>query len=332
MSLVHRAAAAAAVTSVAVVGWALPASSQDDPATTPTGFVLVETEAGCELAVLRLESGELIDLPAAPSYEACAVDLAVSASSTSGVVYGLAIGGGSEPGSLQAVPSPVLVTYSMDGTASTTPIVVGGGDWDSYPYEGGIAVSPTGTVYVHLISEDPACLVEIDDSESSATAAAPSVCLFTVDPSTGVATPIGPFGFAELPFGGLSWCGGLVTTGVNEGLSWATVSASTGAATFGSALDVYPIGYDCDSHAGSPVYALGSSMKEKNSLGAFDAQLLTIDPATGSATVVAPLSDPDADVLTMAVVPLPAPTPTSTTTTSAPAAAQAAALTPAFTG
>jgi len=334
MSLLRRAAAAAAVTSLAVVGWAVPASSVDDPATTPTGYVTVSSEAGCELAVIDLQDGAVTDLPAEPAEEACVADLAVS---TSGVVYGIRNGfGSSSEKGLLAEYQAQLVTFSMDGTPTVTQIVDGEGQPAGSLYNGGIAVSPAGAVYVQVMTWDPTCGLGEEGSGTMLEGVASPVCLFSVDPATGVATPIGSGSddLPEVPFEGLAWCSGLGTIVWADGPVWATQSTSTGAVTLGTELAVDPFGYDCDSADGGPVYALGSPGNDLNGPGGYEAQLLAVDPATGTATVVAALSDPDAFVENLGVVPSPssAPAPTSTTTTGPPAAAQAASVTPAFTG
>ena len=83
MSTLRKAAAAAAVTCLAVVGLAVPASSAD---ATPTGYTTVSGEGGCQLATIDLATGVLTDLPAAEAPEACVVDLAAT---PSGQVWGI---------------------------------------------------------------------------------------------------------------------------------------------------------------------------------------------------------------------------------------------------
>jgi len=327
MSILRRTAAAAAVTSLAVVGWAVPASSVDNPSTTPTGYTTVLSEEGCELAVIDLATGELTDLPAGPSEEACVDDLAISAA---GVVYGIRPSPMNIDKSLAAVSPAELVTFSMNGTPTVTPIVDEGGD-TGFLAEGGIAVSPSGTIYVHLVTDNPACDTgeepPVDTTLLEPEYAGDSVCLFTVDPTTGVASIIGTTGLYETEFLGLAWCGGLVTLAGAEGLIWATESASDGSVILGADSDVFPAGFDCDSATGGPLYGLATPDGGQIELGAVEVDVVTIDTATGTATTVASV-DPETDVWALAVVPVAAPTPTTT----APPAAQAAELTPAFTG
>src|SRR5687768_5515546 len=68
---------------------AMPVTSAQE--TTPTGYTVSMGDDGCELTVIDLATGGLVDLPAAASPDACAIDLAAS---PAGVVYGVSFDGG----------------------------------------------------------------------------------------------------------------------------------------------------------------------------------------------------------------------------------------------
>lgn len=325
MNLIRKAAAVAAIAGLAVVGWAVPASSVDATGG-PVGYTVVRGDSGCDLATVDLATGALTDLPAASSPDACAVDLAVS---PSGTVWGI-WGGTDQPTGLstQASEPGVLVRYAADGSATTVTISDAEGTGDAFLAEGGIAVAPNGTVYVHLVTDNPACNAGGDtpDTTISPLYAGDSVCLFTVDPGTGAATIVGTTGLFQTAFSQLAWCNGLVSiadTGDNG--SWVTESTSTGAVTIGAGVDAFPAGYDCNTTTGSPLYALVGepSRLEGGSTQADSAvSVATVDPATGATTIVAPLSDQAANVIALAVSPTAVP----------PPAVAADTVTPAFTG
>lgn len=325
MNIIRRAAAVAAVTGLAVVGWAVPASSVDATGG-PVGYTVVVGDGGCDLATVDLTTGQLTDLPAASSAEACAVDLAVSPSGTVwGIWGGFNRGTGIGP---QASEPGVLVRYAADGSATTVAITDADGTGDGFLAEGGIAVAPNGTVYVHLVTDNPACDTGTtpDTTIGLPLYAGDSVCLFTVDPATGAATIVGTTGLFQTVFSQLAWCGGLLSIADTSGSGeWVTESASTGAVTIGASVDQFPAGYDCDSTTGSPLYAIvgeGNVLDGASVPAATSASVATVNPATGATTVVAPLSDPQAEVIALAV---------SATATPPPAVA-ADTVTPAFTG
>ena len=330
MHIIRRAATIVAVAGLAVVGWAVPTTTVAGAASSATGYTVIQGDGVCDLATVDLTTGQLTDLPAASSAEACAVDLAVT---PSGKVWGI-WGNFFRSGSItpQAPVSAVLVSYAADGTATTVPITDPLSDGYIGLADGGIAVAPNGTVYVHLVNDNPGC----DTGTTPDTTIAPlyagdSVCLFTVNPATGVATIVGTTGLFETVFSQLAWCGGLISTAdTSQNGSWVTESTSTGAVTVGPDIQEFPAGYDCDSTTGSPLYALVGDqilLDGASAPAATGAAVATVDPATGVTTPVAPLSDQAADVMALAVVPTAAPTPTTQ-----PAAVAADTVVPAFTG
>ncbi len=324
------AAALGALAAVIIVP-AVPASSV---ATAPMGYTVITGDGSCDLATLDLVTGTLTDLPAASSPEACAVDLAAA---PDGTVYGIGIPnfspGSIEGGNLaQAAEAGTLVTFAADGTASTTPIVVEDGTEGNTIF-GGIAVSASGTIYVHLVTDEPGCDTGNPLPSTTLPAAEPqyagdSVCLYTLDAGTGVATLVGTTGLFQTPFFGLSWCAGLLTIAdTTENGEWGTESTSTGEVTIGATVTEFPLGYDCDSTTGGPLWSLQSPNGGGFGPLANEVTINTVDPATGALTEIVPVSDSAADLMALAVVPTAAPAPTTTIDV-----ANANEVAPAFTG
>ena len=287
-------------------------------ATAPTGYVVVETEGGCELQQLDLVTGLLTDLPAAPSLEACSVDLAVT---TAGVVHGIARTG--EGGAS-------LVTYAADGTASATAISVPG-DENFGLADGGIAISAGGTIYVQLVAGIPGCDTGSPD-DTIVDEAAPlyqgdSVCLFTLDAGSGVATIIGTTGLFETYFIDLTSCAsGLITQYIDSDMGafvWATESTSTGEVTPTIESDTPLGGYDCPS-TGDTLYAVSTAevLRGTSTPSAIVPGVGTVNTATGVYTEAATLSDPEANVIALGVTPIAVDN----------GVAQAEEIAPAFTG
>lgn len=309
----------------------VPATSAQETPSTPTGYTLVAGDSGCELAVIDLTTGALTDLAAGPSEDACALDLAAS---PAGVVYGITFEGGIPSSTPQAVDAASLVTYSMNGTPTLTPINVPSADEGSLIY-GGIAVSASGTLYVHLVTDEAECDTGTTPDTTPDTVLEPeyagdSVCLYTLNPSTGVATIVGTTGLFETPFFGLASCGSLTSISFAQDSEasiayWTTENASTGEAFPGAVVQSFPVGYDCNSVAGSPLWALTSPESDGPfSPLATQVSVAQVDASTGTITTIVPVSDASADLLGLAVVPTAAPTP--------PPAASPAVVTPAFTG
>ncbi|CAB4622652.1 unannotated protein [freshwater metagenome] len=123
----------------------------------------------------------------------------------------------------------------------------------------------------------------------------PLVCLYTIDPITGVATLIGPSNQLDGLFVGLTSCASAMRTlgyGANRPgampnqpasllLTWSTVDTATGAVLPGS-VESPPPAYDCAT-SGDTVFALDSH-GGSNQLG-------TIDLTTGAFTPTVSLSD-----------------------------------------
>lgn len=315
------AAAAALLLGTIVVG-AGPTSA----AGSPIGYTVAFGEGGCDLATVDLTTGQLTDLPAAPSPEACAIDLAATADGTVWGIWGDSFEGRGT--GLQATSPALLVRYAADGTATTIPITDPDGNSGGLA-EGGIAVSPGGTVYVHMVTDNPGCDTgTTPDTTIGPQYAGDSVCLFTVDPTTGTATIVGTTGLFQTVFFALAWCDGLLsiadTTGNGE---WVTEDNSTGAVTIGAPVDMLPAGYDCGT--GTPLYALvgeGNFLDGASAPAATSVSVATVNPATGAATIVAPVSDQAVELIGLAVVPA------AVTPTTPPPAVAADTVTPAFTG
>ncbi len=337
MKRFSRALALFSATALAVLVPAVSTTSGASAAgETPTGYVVTADDGGgCELQQIDLDTGALTDLPAVASPEACATDIAVA---PSGTVYGITddfvLDIGSQDFAPSAINGPSLVTYAADGTPSTMPIDTGG---DAFIANGGIAVAADGTVYAQIASQIPGC----DTGTTPPTSLGPlyegdSVCLFTVNPTTGAATLIGTTGLFETEFYALTACAsGLRSTYFgDESLVWVTESSTTGAVTDAADADFFPTGYDCQS-TGSTLYATTAAQTDNlKSTAAVDASVGTVDFSTGSFTETALLSDPTADVLALGVVPASAPTPPTTPTTEpGPAvAATEVEVAPTFTG
>ena len=269
-------------------------------ATAPTGYVVVENEGGCELQQLDLVTGLLTDLPAAPSVDACSVDLAVT---TAGVVHGIAQTGEGEVS---------LITYAADGTASATAISVAGDDTFGLA-DGGIAISAGGTIYVQLVAGIPGCDTGSPDDtlvdEVAPLYEGDSVCLFTLDAGSGVATIIGTTGLFETYFLDLTSCAsGLITQFVDSELGafvWATESTSTGEATPTVVSETPLGGYDCPSTSDT-LYAVSTAevLRGTAQPSALIPGVGTVNTATGVYSETAALSDPEANVIALGVTPI----------------------------
>jgi hypothetical protein len=326
MKKLTKAGVALGAIAAALVVPTMPTTSAQE--STPTGYTLSVTDGGCELMLIDLATGGLVDLPAGPSEAACAVDLAAS---PGGVVYGVSGDGGVPASVPQAVDVATLITYSADGAPTVTPINVADADGGGMIY-GGIAVSPAGTVYVQLVADEAGCDTGAPPDTTPDTLgnepeyAGDSVCLYTLDPATGVATLVGTTGLFETPFYGLASCGGLTTIAAEGevGVYWASQSATTGLATPGPAVTEVPVGYDCNSTVGSPLWALTSpDASGPISPLATEVTISQVDPATGETTAIVAVGDATADLMALAVVPDAAPL---------PAVAVAEEVAPAFTG
>jgi hypothetical protein len=283
------------------------------------GYTIIFNEGGCDLATLDLDTGELTDLPAPSSPEACVDDIAAD---SEGAVWGIIDGGSNNSGSIE--PAAVtqsqiyLVAFESDGTPNVSPIF-----FDDIPSgasleNGGIAFGPAGTyIQAYLGDTNTTCNAGV------------AVCLLTYDPETGLATPIGGSGLIETSLYTLTDCAsGQYTLFDIEGPSLGLSNRTTGEVTPGPSVDDGLSGMDC-APGGSTLYAISSppQVLQGNGLAANDASVGTLNPTTGQFTAVAPVSDPDAFIGLLAVPGTPVPT-----TTTQPAAVAADTVTPAFTG
>lgn len=315
-----------------VVG-AAPGSTQT-AASGPIGYVTVGAPGSCQLQKIDLTTGVLTDLPAAPSADACVGDLAMT---SDGTVWGVLDGTGpqNQVGSFtpQAAADPSLVRFSADGTPNLTQITVPDSTI-AFLRDGGIAVSTAGTVYVQIASNAPGCLPQVTDTTSTSVPTPQQVCLYTVDPSTGAATLVGPTDTITTYFDFLTTCSsGAYTVLQGQGPELSTESLSTGHASSGPVLDS-PIGIDCSPGTGT-LYAVNgvntrTLASQSRPAAIQQTEVGTIDPSTGAFTAAAPVSDQRAEIWALAVAPTPVP-PTTTPTTSG-GVAPAVEVPPAFTG
>ncbi|MCD9624009.1 hypothetical protein [Rhabdothermincola salaria] len=336
--------AAAAVLAAATLFSASPVSSQDSgPA---MGYTLL-TQGGevrdCRLATIDLTTAEVNALPAAFSGNACVNDLAVA---PDGTVWGiregrrLALADASFAPQAESPLSLVAFDPTTGAVTNTVTIDIPGPDGNAFLPEGGLAITPDGTVWA-LFAAD-AC----DDGNQN--------CLWTIDPSTGSATLVGETGTLEEEMFGLAACSAGVVTLTIDGRNGPTsvpafvpnpdvgfLDPATGLLTEGPAIADTVVGYDCSGSAG---WALtGASIIEDRSVPqAVNATLTSFDPATGALSEIAAVNPAESDVVLLAVAPtVPPPPSTTTTTEAAPAttsaptttsAASPAVVTPRFTG
>lgn len=316
--------ALAAVTLGALLATLLVGVSATSAAGT-LGYTIIDNGDGtCDLATLDLTTGDLTNLPAASSAEACVNDLAADAD---GAVWGIA-GDTLVPGSVPAAPAPSsikVVAFSADGTPASSTVSFDAAITGATLVYGGIAFDPDLGALLHIGvgGTDPACPT------------GGGVCLFTYDPETGLATAIGDSGMSSTTFDMLTSCSsGLYTVYDPDGVALATVDPATGAVTGGASLSDALAGYDC-APGGDTLYAVSGGVPTLfgNGATAVSARLGTVDPETGDFTEIAPVSDPGADIHALAVPGAPTPTPTTTpTTTPAPAVAADSDVAPTFTG
>lgn len=308
-----------AAIAVSIVTLSSTASSSSTPGATPVlGYTVIDHNDGtCDLNSIDLATGQLTDLPAPSAPTACSADLAVA---PNGTVYGLDGDHNNGPVSLEPAadsqPNPHLIEYDDDGYASIT-ILTNDGNFLTGLRYGGIAITADGTIYAQVQDAtscdnmiNPLTGLYISDS-------IPPVCLYTIDPVTGVATLVGPSNQFDGLFVGLTSCASSMRTmgpGLNdfEGLpnqsaslmlTWSTVDMSTGAVV-PDAGQSPPPAYDCAT-SGDTVFALDSH-SGSNQLG-------TMDLATGTFTPTVALSDPDAFIswFSFAVATPAAPVPTT---------------------
>jgi hypothetical protein len=307
----------AATTVTTAVGAGPTAAASTNPYAYVTAFADGDR---CDLQKVDLVTGELIDLPAGPSSDACVSDLAVDAD---GTVYGTLVRDPIAPAATPAlVTSNVeVVVFAPDGTPTTSAIRLPDSfDAALLPFAS-IAFDPTAGPLVQIPqqSTDPTC-------PSGA-----GSCLLAYDAATTVATPIGPTGLDTMPMAWLTSCDqGLVGIVVDRfQFHLAPVDRSTGAAVMGPPVPGPVNGMDCAVDGGALYAAVSLAV-----VGGGQEAVGIIDPLTGAFAPLVTVSDADAAFLALAVPPgqssFPgAPAPTSTSTTPA---AVAATVAPSFTG
>lgn len=275
------------------------------------GYTLLsyDGQETCELATIDWMSGLVTDLASTPTTEACVTDLAVA---PDGTIYGIkafelfGAGGPSCVASLCTTPLARLVTFAPDGTASDIEIAAPA----EYPFTTeslngfrGIAVDDDGVVHVIVNG----LWVDITDCspgpvDGSVTGTSPAdgrydwtACLFTVDPTTGVMTPIGPSRWPGNYLAGFS---------IGDEEAWTLMFAvSPLDATPSDGPAIYWSSVDLDTGEVTPI---GSTYSPENGLfdqlrsGATIFALITdpvteeyvtgiVDPLTGVRTPIAPL-------------------------------------------
>lgn len=311
-----------AAIAVSIVTLSSTASSSAPGATPVLGYTVINNNDGtCDLNSIDLTTGQLTDLPAPSAPTACSSDLAVA---PDGTVFG--IDGNHFNGSLSLEPTadsqgnPHLIEYDADGYASIT-ILTNNENFLTGIRQGGIAITADGTIYAHIqdatlcdnIMNIPGALYPSDSI--------PFVCLFTIDPVTGVATLVGPTNQPGGMFVGLTSCASAMWTmgpGLNDltalpnqpaslMLTWSTVDPSTGAAVPGTGQSPPPA-YDCAT-SGDTMFVLDWH-SGSNQLG-------TMDLATGVFTPTVALSDPDAFISWFSFAVATPAAPATTTTTDA---------------
>ncbi len=311
---------------LAVAGPVLPAGSQE--ATPPVAYTSVATsQAGCDLHNVDLSTGELTDLPAGPSLDACVADLAVA---PDGTVWGL-VGISVLDGPVAAPAAPLdgvdLVRFDASGAPTATRITAG--DAELFLATGGLAVDAAGTVYAQMTVAPPRATVDATAAPAADLADCYStLCLFEIDPTTAQASVIGPSGLFSSIFEDLAVCGATMwSLGEPDGAAMQEVDPSSGAIDpSGAAIDgATPVGYDCATDS-TTMYALSADQpigRRAQSAGT-QGVVGVLDPATGEFTETAPLSDPEAFVDALAVAPAEAPiTPTTPTDRHSPATGRA---------
>lgn len=305
------------------------------------GYSMVETEGGCELVTVDWATGAVTDLPAAPSPDACAFDLAVG---PDGVVRGVvaestlltSIDAVSDRSIASVTPLGSLITFAVDGTPSYLPLTPPA-DYAAlisiYSMFPGIAVSADGTVFVTLnglwanvttcapsggIGDTGLESIEPTDGDVDWTS-----CLFTLDPTTGALTLVGPSRRPTDDLAGLSigsdasWI--LMLPGTHTGPVSTPSSDTAGGAVlaYWSRIDrttgeVTPTGVTYDPSAG----ALFDQFRDGAAVYAFvDDETLggwmtaTVDPTSGAITRIAHVANDDLRAMLAIAKAPPAPEP-----------------------
>jgi len=179
------------------------------------GYTLAtpDSQETCELLRIDWVTGLTVDLPSTPTADACVTDLAVA---PDGTVYGIKAIAPPEPvgvtcaSSFCGPPLARLVTFAADGTATSIEI---GPATLNYEFSldllgvfRGVAVDSAGVIHVtinNLWVDVTDCSPAPSPVPGSTSGASPAVtvadgiydwsaCLFTVDPTTGDMTLVGP--------------------------------------------------------------------------------------------------------------------------------------------
>lgn len=301
--LMQRFAAAA---SLAVGFIAAPVGVTAAPGDAGFAYSTLRSDVGCSLVKIDLATAEVIEYPGlTPSESACVADLAVAPDGTPWGVLGREIGdinvdgleGVAEPSG--DAPDAYLVQFDPDTgeVVSDVRLAQDAADGPSlWVSEGGIAVNAAG-VFIHAFGNT--C---VDGTE---------ICLFEVDPATGIATAIGSSTAYTLFF--LADCDGLITASSDEGsLVLTDVSATTGARSNPRPTGgLY--GFDC---AGDQKYALElpQPVQAVAQPQVTQLALVTLDPASGATNLVAAIDPSSADLWALALPPQQVPSTTTTTT------------------
>ena len=275
------------------------------------GYTLAsnDSQSTCELLRIDWATGLTTDLPSTPTADACVTDLAVA---PDGTVYGIKAPAPIPPTSITCVTTfcgttlARLVTFAADGTATITEI----GSASTYTFGSsflgsfyrGIAVDSSGVIHVminDLWVDVTTCAPGPAPGSVPGSSVADgihdgSACLFTVDPSSGEMTLVGPSRLPSDVLAGLS-------IGVDGGRTlsflltpeavgpssvdvayWGTVNLGSGEVS--PSGTTYPVnnGLFDQLRSGSLIYAL----VEDPATGGYRTAL--IDPTTGAIT---PLTD-----------------------------------------
>ena len=180
-------------------------------ATAPIGYVVIEGDGGCELQQLDLVTGLLTDLPAARQRRRL-LRRPRGHHRRRGPRHRPGRGGRGQPHHLRRrrhrvapPPSPWPATTPSASPTAASPS------------------APRGTIYVQLVAGIPGCDTGSPDDtiidEAAPLYEGDSVCLFTLDAGTGVATLVGTTGLFETYFFDLTSCAsGLITQFVDSEL------------------------------------------------------------------------------------------------------------------
>jgi len=327
------AATSVVVASVAIgVGDTTPAGATDtDRPVIAYSLRLADDEETCELVTVDWATGAVTDLPAAPSADACALDLAVA---PDGTVHGFAFE--TTPLPLDVTPAIVvtssighLVTYAADGTATRVEVVL------PEPYTTltdvpgfefmGLAIDAAGNVLLMVNGlwadlTDCSAAPFVTDIGAATDTFGMTSCLFGLDPATGLLTLIGGSRLnAETSLGmsiGVDGAWTLVTPlgvgadpvpSVAVDAYWSTVNPTTGEVTITpTTYGISFIGLYDQLRSRREVFSYVMDETALTPEGAV--MTATIDPTTGEVTPIANVDDPSIFTV-LGVIEGPAPEP-----------------------